>query len=128
MKCLLCSKEPRNINDLKENYVTFHRIDSDNWFSKILLNVKMKILDLENAQVVQTSQGYWKKYYNFIRHYEDGQVKHFQLNSMEQYRLITKYVVSAYKHNDEYDFYVVESVVTDFLSNVKTRFEPIMTS
>ena len=34
MKCLLCSKEPRNINDLKENYVTFHRTDSDNWFFK----------------------------------------------------------------------------------------------
>ena len=71
-----------------------------------------------------------KKYYNFIRHYEDGQVKHFELKSMdmEQYRLITKYVVSAYKHNDEHDFYVVESVMTDFLNNVKTRFEPIMTS
>ena len=71
-----------------------------------------------------------KKYYNFIRHYEDGQVKHFELKpmDMEQYRLITKYVVSAYKHNDEHDFHVVESVMTDFLNNVKTRFEPIMTS
>ena len=47
---------------------------------------------------------------------------------MEQCKLITKYVVSAYKHNDEHDFYVVESVMTDFLNNVKTRFEPIMTS
>ena len=34
MKCLLCSKEPANINDLTEHYVTFHRVDPDNWFFK----------------------------------------------------------------------------------------------
>ena len=41
---------------------------------------------------------------------------------MEQDGLITKYAISAYKHKDEYDFYDAESVVTDFLSNVKSRF------
>ena len=41
---------------------------------------------------------------------------------MEQYGLITKYAISAYKHKDEYDFYDTESVVTDFLGNVKNRF------
>ena len=41
---------------------------------------------------------------------------------MEQYGLITKYAISAFKHKDEYDFYDAESVVTDFLSNVKNRF------
>ena len=41
---------------------------------------------------------------------------------MEQYRLITKYGISTYKPKDEYDIYDAESVVTDFLSNVKNRF------
>ena len=41
---------------------------------------------------------------------------------MEQDGLITKYAISAYKHKNEYDFYDAESVVTDFLSNVKSRF------
>ena len=49
---------------------------------------------------------------------------------MEQYGLITKYAISAYKHKDyvsaykhkEYDFYDAESIVTDFLSNVKYKF------
>ena len=42
---------------------------------------------------------------------------------MEPYGLITKYAISAYKHKDEHDFHDAESVVTDFLSNVKNRFE-----
>ena len=42
---------------------------------------------------------------------------------MDPYELITKYAISAYKHKDEYDFHDAESVVTDFLSNVKNRFE-----
>ena len=41
---------------------------------------------------------------------------------MEQYGLITKYAISTYKHKDECDFYDTESVVTDFLGNVKNRF------
>ena len=60
----------------------------------------------------------------FIRHYEDGQFKPFELKpmAMEQYRFITKYAVSAYKQKDESDFYDAESIVTDFLSTVKNRF------
>ena len=65
-----------------------------------------------------------KKNHDFVRHYEDGQVKPFELKPMdiEQYGRITEYVISAQKHKDEYDFYDAESVVTDFLSNVKNRF------
>ena len=65
-----------------------------------------------------------KKIHDFIRHYEDGQVKPFEVEPMdiEQYGLITKYAISAYKHKDEYDFYDAESVVNNFLKNVKDRF------
>ena len=41
---------------------------------------------------------------------------------IEQDVLITKYAISEYKHRDEYDFYDAESVVSDFLNNVKKRF------
>ena len=65
-----------------------------------------------------------KKIHDFIRHCEDGQVKPFELKpmDMEQYGLITKYAISTYKHYKEYDIYDAESVVTDFLSNIKNRF------
>ena len=51
-------------------------------------------------------------------------MKPFELKpmDMEQYRLITKYAISAYKHRDEYDFYDAESVATDFLNNVNNGF------
>ena len=58
-----------------------------------------------------------KKIHDFIRYYEDGQIKLFELKpmDMEQFGLITKYAISAYKHKDEYDFYDAENVVTDFI-------------
>ena len=40
MKYLLYSKEPTNINDLTEHYVTVHRVDPDNWLSKNLFQCK----------------------------------------------------------------------------------------
>ena len=51
-------------------------------------------------------------------------MKPFELKpmDMEKYGLITKYAISTYKHRNEYDFYDAESVVTDFLNNVKNRF------
>ena len=44
-----------------------------------------------------------KKINDFIRLYEDGQVKTFELTPMhmEQSGLIMKYVISAYRHKDE---------------------------
>ena len=70
-----------------------------------------------------------KKFHDFIRHYEDGQMKLSELKPMdiEQHGLITKYGISVYRHNDKYDFYDAESVVSDFLRNVKNRFVLIMT-
>ena len=41
---------------------------------------------------------------------------------MEQSGLILKYVISAYRHKEEYDFYDAEKVVDDFLSNVTNKF------
>ena len=103
MKCLVCSQEPTNINDLKENHITFHRVNPDNWFLKNLFEGK-------NEQMLyrlHTNIGR-KNIHDFIRHYEDVQVKPFEPKpmDMEQYGLITKY---AYKHKDECDFYDAES-------------------
>ena len=60
-----------------------------------------------------------KKNHDFIRHYKNGQVKPFELKpkGIEQYGLITKCAISAYKHKDEYDFYNAETVVTRFAAN-----------
>ena len=60
-----------------------------------------------------------KKNHDFIRHYKNGQVKPFELKpkGIEQYGLITKCAISAYKHKDEYDFHNAETVVTRFAAN-----------
>ena len=69
----------------------------------------MKSLDLENAlfcaDLIATLEE--KKIHNFIRHYEDRQVKLFELTpmDMEEYAIMAKYATSTYKHKDEYDFY-----------------------
>ena len=43
MKCLLCSQESTNINDLTEHCVTFHRVDPDNWLFKDCFECKNEI-------------------------------------------------------------------------------------
>ena len=40
MKCLSCSQEPTNINDLTEHWVAFHRVEPDDWFFKNLFDCK----------------------------------------------------------------------------------------
>ena len=67
-----------------------------------------------------------KKVHDFIRHYDDGKSKPFELQTMdvEKYGLITKCGISVYRHKYEYDFYDAESAVNDFLRNVKNRFVP----
>ena len=79
MKCLLCSKEPTNSNDLMEHYVTLIELTLTIGFSKNLGTLEEK------------------KIHDFIRYYEDGQIKPFELKpmDMEQYGLITKYAISA---------------------------------
>ena len=69
----------------------------------------MKSLDLENAlfcaDLIATLEE--KKIHNFIRHYEDRQVKLFELPPMdtEEYAIIAKHATSTCKQKDEYDFY-----------------------
>ena len=81
MKCLLCSQEPANINDLAEHFVNFHRVDPDNWFLKNLFVSKKEIFRpgkcLRCTDIIATLEE--KKIHDFIRHYEDGQVKPFKL-------------------------------------------------
>ena len=81
MKCLLRSPEPTNINDLAEHFVTFHRVDPDNWFLKNLFECKKEIFRpgkcLRRTDFIATLEE--KKILDFIRHYEDKQVKPFKL-------------------------------------------------
>ena len=99
---------------MTEDYVTFHRVDPDNWFFKNLSEYKNEIFRQEQClrctDFIATSEK--KKIHDFVRHYEDGQVQPFDLTpmDMEQYGLLTKYGNSAYKRKDEYDFYDAESV------------------
>ena len=128
MKCLLCARQPPNTDELREHYVTFHRVDPNNWFYKNLLECINEIFRAGKCLCCKDFiiMLHEKKNHNFIRHYEERQIKPFELKTMgiKQYGLITKHEISLYKHKDEYDFYDTESVVNDFLKNVKNRFVP----
>ena len=128
MKYLLCARQLPNTNDLREHYHTFHRVDLNSWFFKNLLECKNELFRAGKCLRCKdfTTALQEKTFHNFIRHYKDGQIKPFVLKTMdiEQYGLITKYETLVYKHKDEYHFYDAESVVNDFLENVKNRFVP----
>ena len=127
MKCHLCNRQPPNQNELREYYITFHRINPNNWFFKNLFKCQNKIFRTEKCLQCEdfTPTLEIKTSHDFIKHYKDGQVKPFEQESIDIERggLITKYEISADKHGHEYDFQSAESAVdNDFLRNVKNRF------
>ena len=122
MKCLLCARQLPNTNDLREHYVTFHRVDPNNWFFQNLLECKNELFRagkcLRCKDFITKLQQ--KKVLNFIRHYEDRQFNSFELKTMdiEQYGLITKYDILVYKHKDEYDFYDAEKIASNLIKTL----------
>ena len=120
MKCLLCNRQPPNQNEIREHYITGHGIDPNNWFCNNLFKCQNEIFRarkcLRCEDIIPTLE--IKTSHDFLKYYKDGQVK------PERQELITKYEISADKHGHEYDFQNAESVVNNFLRNVKSRFVP----
>ena len=71
MKCLLCSQEPTNINDLTKHYVTFHRVDPGNWLFKNLFECKNEMFRPEKClrctDFIATLGGKNSRFYKTLR-------------------------------------------------------------
>ena len=129
MKCFLCSLKFDSNLQLQQHYLNFHKVSQDNRFYQNLLSSvdkKNKYLFqkcLRCSELLPTTK--FKAVHEFIKHYGDGNrdLAENKPISVEENKLFTKYSIDVKNFGSFYDFYNSESVIADFLNNVKTRFK-----
>ena len=129
MKCVLCSLNFDTSLQLEHHYLNFHKVNPDNKFYRNLINLNEKNnylfrKCLRCSELLPTTK--FKTIHEFIRHYSDGNQELLPENkpiNIEENKLFIKYSIDIKKFGDFYDFYNSEKVISDFLDNVRARFQ-----
>ena len=125
MKCLLCSSNFENKQELINHYLIYHNVDKNNWFFKKLF-IKDNKAFLKNCikcnEFLATKKE--KAIHDFLKHYNDGKNILFEERSLDiiKYAALTIYQIEFKKHKNLYSFYNSEKCVDEFLQNVRYRF------
>ena len=132
MKCLLCSSNFENQEDLLNHYISYHNVDENNWFFQKLFQIKNKSLSKHCVRCNEflTTEKH-KSIQNFLKHYEERKSIPFEVKPVDivSYLGLSIYSIEFQKHKDFYDFYDIktfnsERCVDDFLRNIKYKFKP----
>ena len=126
MKCLLCDFKTNNTPEPEDHYLNFHNVDRENRFFKTLFEDEKNVFHggrcVRCNEFLSTTK--FKTFHDFLKHYEAGK------NVIEEKPLtvtsignIKKYEINYQNHSSDYDFYNSESLVDEFLLNVKNRIE-----
>ena len=128
MKCFLCSLKFDNSLQLEYHYLNFHKVNPGNKFYQNLINFDKKNnylfqKCLRCSELLPTTK--FKAIHEFVQHYSDGnqELAENKPINIEDNKLFTKYSIDIKKFGDFYDFYDSERVISDFLNNVKTKFQ-----
>ena len=125
MKCLLCSFASEDQKKLLDHYLTYHNIDSNNWFFQKLFQSDNKPF-LKNFircnQFLATRKE--KAKHDFLKHSSDGKNILFEEKPLDiiRYPALTIYQIEYKKYSNLYPFFNSEKCVEEFLQNVKNRF------
>ena len=120
MNCLLCNYKSPDVNNLKKQYMSCHRINPANFFFLQLFNQENKLVCKECLRCHEflTTKAFMDKH--------NKKPAEYKTIDIIRKKDITIYQISFEKHSNEYEFFNAEEVVDDFLFNVKNLFEPSM--
>ena len=126
MKCLLYKFKLNDKREVKNHYLNFHNVDKDNIFFERLFDEKNNVFQrrrcLRCDEFIPTTK--FKLYHDFLKHYSDGKnVIEEKAVHVSNIGKITKFKISYEKHSSYYDFYNSESIVNEFLFNVKNKIQ-----
>ena len=112
--------------EVKNHYLNFHNVDKDNIFFERLFDEKNNVFQrrrcLRCDEFIPTTK--FKLYHDFLKHYSDGKnVIEEKAVLVSNIGKITKFKISYEKHSSYYDFYNSESIVNEFLFNVKNKIQ-----
>ena len=127
MKCLLCGIVPDK-DEMIKHYITFHRVDANNYFFKYLFLTSNESLCIECCRCngfITTKEHHRR--HNFLEHYSEGKKLPFEEKPIEIKELqeLTTYEISSEKHGDYYNFSAPKTLIEEFLLNVRHRFKAI---
>ena len=128
MYCLLCNFVAPTDEILFNHYVGYHRINPDNYFFNCLFKREVGLLCKECCRcedfLVRKSD---KAEHKFLKHYAVGERKPPEEKPINVIKKgdITIYQISFKDHSADYDFYDPESIIDDFLFNIKYIFQPL---
>ena len=126
MKCLLCSSNFENQEDLLNHYISYHNVDENNWFFQKLFQIKNKSLlkHCVRCNEFLTTEKH-KTIHNFLKHYEEGKSIPFEDKPIDivSYPGLLIYSFEFQKHKNFNDFFNSERCADDFLRNVKYEFK-----
>ena len=127
MKCFLCGYIANGVDDIKEHYINYHRINKNNFFFQQLMLNQNGFLnrDCIRCHKFMPTKKFMARH-NFLKHYIAGVRKSAEFKPIDviKNKEITIYQIMFEKHSNEYDFYNSLEVVDDFLFNVKRLFKP----
>ena len=126
MKCLLCNFKSNEKLDVENHYLNFHNVDKTNVFFQRLFDEKNNVFHGRRCvrcdEFIPTMK--FKLFHDFLKHYSDGK------NLVEEKPVIitnigevTKFDINYQDHSSFYDFHNSESIVDEFLFNVKNKIQ-----
>ena len=130
MKCLLCDFKSNETNEVKNHYLNFHNVDPNNVFFKRLFEDQNNVF--HGTRCVRCNEFLltkkFKSYHDFLKHYSSSknviEEKPLTVTSISN---VAKFEISYQEHSAHYNFYNSESLVDEFLFNVKTRIRRSVT-
>ena len=127
MKCILCGLKFNDKSELEKHYLDFHKVNPKNRFYKKLLS----IIDnnylfqkcLRCSELLPTTK--FKAAHEFLVHYDEGNNELFEDKpiDIEENDIFIKYSIDVKKFGNSYNFYDSQSVISDFLNNVRSKIE-----
>ena len=126
MKYLLCDFISNETNEIKNHYLNFHNVDPNNVFFKRLFEDQNNVF--HGTRCVRCNEFLltkkFKSYHDFLKHYSSSknviEEKPLTVTSISN---VAKFEISYQEHSAHYNFYNSESLVDEFLFNVKTRIQ-----
>ena len=121
MKCLSCDFKSNEKTEVENHYLNFHNVDKNNIFYE-KNNVFHGRRCVRCEEFIPTTK--FKLFHDFLKHYSNGK------NIIEEKPIlvtkigkVTKFEINYQNHSSFYDFYNSESVVEEFLFNVKNKIQ-----
>ena len=127
MKCLLCNFKSNEKLEVENHYLNFHNVDKNNIFFQRLFDEKNNVFHgrrcVRCEEFIPTTR--FKLFHDFLKHYNEGKDNIVEEKPLTVTKIgkITKFEINYQNHSSFYDFHNSESVVDEFLFNVKNRIQ-----